>query len=179
MFGDFKSELAATGDAWKALASTASRALDTIANKALESAASGIWDLIFGAVGGALGGGFGVGKGLTGAATYGFSGRGSFGIPGLATGGEVARGGLTWVGEKGPELLNLPGGSRVFSNAQSMAMADRLGSSVATVHVHYAPTISGVGMTEQQLKATLRADREHLRSEFPAMYADAVRRSCI
>lgn len=30
-------------------------------------------------------------------------------------------GGLTWVGEKGPELLNLPRGSQVLSNRESMA----------------------------------------------------------
>jgi phage-related protein len=34
-------------------------------------------------------------------------------IPGLAAGGTVTRGGATWVGERGPELLNLPGGSNV------------------------------------------------------------------
>jgi phage-related protein len=36
------------------------------------------------------------------------------GIPGLAAGGTVTRGGATWVGEHGPELLNLPGGSNVI-----------------------------------------------------------------
>ena len=34
-------------------------------------------------------------------------------IPELATGGILTRGGATWVGEHGPELLNLPGGSSV------------------------------------------------------------------
>ena len=34
-------------------------------------------------------------------------------IPELATGGVLTRGGATWVGEKGPELLNLPGWSSV------------------------------------------------------------------
>lgn len=33
------------------------------------------------------------------------------------------RGGLTWVGEEGPELIDAPGGSRIFSNGDSMAMA--------------------------------------------------------
>lgn len=32
-------------------------------------------------------------------------------------------GGLAWVGEKGPELVNLPRGSQVLTNQQSMAMA--------------------------------------------------------
>jgi tape measure domain-containing protein len=38
---------------------------------------------------------------------------GVFGIPGLAGGGLVSRGGLSWVGERGPELLNLPSGASV------------------------------------------------------------------
>lgn len=33
------------------------------------------------------------------------------------------RGGLTWVGEHGPELINLNKGAQVFSNPQSMAIA--------------------------------------------------------
>lgn len=33
------------------------------------------------------------------------------------------KGGLTWVGENGPELVSLPRGSKVYSNAQSNAIA--------------------------------------------------------
>ena len=33
------------------------------------------------------------------------------------------RGGLTWVGEDGPELMSLPRGTRIFNNQQSMQMA--------------------------------------------------------
>lgn len=33
-------------------------------------------------------------------------------------------GGLTWVGERGPELVNLPGGSKVYTNAESRQMAN-------------------------------------------------------
>ena len=38
-----------------------------------------------------------------------------------ASGGMAS--GLTVVGERGPELVNLPGGSRVYSNSQSRNMA--------------------------------------------------------
>ncbi len=34
--------------------------------------------------------------------------------PGQATGGETTRAGLSWVGERGPELLNLPTGAQVI-----------------------------------------------------------------
>lgn len=40
-----------------------------------------------------------------------------------ASGTNSWRGGLTWVGENGPELLNPPRGSQIFNNRQSMAMA--------------------------------------------------------
>tara|TARA_R100000734_G_scaffold19100_1_gene18089 strand:- start:11846 stop:13807 length:1962 start_codon:yes stop_codon:yes gene_type:complete len=43
-------------------------------------------------------------------------------IPGMAEGG-IATGGLTMVGEKGPELVNLPSGSRVYSNQESRGIA--------------------------------------------------------
>lgn len=38
---------------------------------------------------------------------------------GLATGGRVKKGGPVWVGEKGPELLNLPDGAEVVNNQTS------------------------------------------------------------
>ena len=39
-----------------------------------------------------------------------------------ASGTESWRGGLTWVGEGGPELVELPRGSRIYSNQESMAL---------------------------------------------------------
>ncbi|MFD6735880.1 hypothetical protein ACFWDZ_32805, partial [Micromonospora aurantiaca] len=48
-------------------------------------------------------------------------GKASGGIIGAATGG--ARGGLTWVGEHGPELTRLPYGSRVYPAHTSRRMA--------------------------------------------------------
>lgn len=44
--------------------------------------------------------------------------------PGKAVGGAAS--GLTMVGERGPELVRLPGGSHVYPNSQSMAMMKRL-----------------------------------------------------
>jgi len=53
---------------------------------------------------------------LTGNITSGFS------IPRFASGG-VSKGGLALVGERGPELVNLNKGDRVYSNEQSQKMA--------------------------------------------------------
>lgn len=49
------------------------------------------------------------------------SGRKHGGISGAAGGG--ARGGMTWVGEEGPELVKLPFGSTVYPSGTSQAMA--------------------------------------------------------
>jgi len=49
---------------------------------------------------------------------------------GNATGTSNWRGGMTWVGERGPELVNLPRGSQVYTNQQSMAMASASGPPV-------------------------------------------------
>jgi hypothetical protein len=45
-------------------------------------------------------------------------------IPGNALGTNFWKGGLTWVGERGPELVNLPNGSRIFNNEESGIIAN-------------------------------------------------------
>jgi TP901 family phage tail tape measure protein len=57
-----------------------------------------------------------------------------------AQGTDYWRGGLTWVGEKGPELIDLPKGSKVFSNDKSMEMMAGKGqtntnNSNLTIHI--------------------------------------------
>lgn len=61
--------------------------------------------------------GFSAGLSLSG-----FPGFAHGGITGAASGG--ARGGLTWVGEQGPELVQLPFGSMVHPAGTSRAMAE-------------------------------------------------------
>jgi hypothetical protein len=71
-------------------------------------------------------------------------------IPGAATGGW--RSGLTWVGEEGPELVNLPGGSYVNTAAQSRGAATTVVN--ATVNVT-GPTLDPMGDFAQRLSAAL------------------------
>ncbi len=49
-------------------------------------------------------------------------------LPGYATGTLRAPGGLSWVGEKGPELVNLPRGAQVFPADVSRAMTQADGA---------------------------------------------------
>ncbi len=44
-------------------------------------------------------------------------------IPFTAAGGTTVRSGLQWVGERGPELVNMPRGATVIPNHESMALA--------------------------------------------------------
>jgi TP901 family phage tail tape measure protein len=92
----------------------------------------------------ALGGAMGA---LSGSGTGGGGGGGmqedpgtnppSHRTPRLAEGTSYWRGGTTWVGEHGPELVSLPQGSQVYSNGESMAMAaGGVSISIAAVHVH-------------------------------------------
>lgn len=83
--------------------------------------------------GGGLFGGAGLGAGAIGRGTYGGSGGFFPGFPGLASGTDNWRGGMTWVGEQGPELLYLPRGSQVIPNHELGGMgADAISVSVVT-----------------------------------------------
>lgn len=57
-------------------------------------------------------------------------------IPGFAEGGVMPRTGLARVGERGPELVALPAGARVFSNRESRELTRGSGITIGEVHVH-------------------------------------------
>lgn len=100
-FTDLKDGLIEGKGLWKSFADAASNALQKIADKLLDSALDGLFDSLWsggGGGGGLLGGLFGW---ITG---------------GHATGTEYSSGGVKWVGEKGPELMQVPGGSKVIPN---------------------------------------------------------------
>lgn len=63
-------------------------------------------------------------------------------FPGYASGTDYAPGGMAWVGENGPELLNLPAGSSV-----TPSQALRFGS--PTVHVNIDARGAQMGVAEQ------------------------------
>lgn len=93
-FSDLKSGLQEGQTFWEALGNAGANALDKIAQKALDMATTGIWDMIFGAVMGGLGGGsmgmFGVGGGTP----LGYGGTAGIypGFPSFAGGGTTGFG---------------------------------------------------------------------------------------
>lgn len=70
------------------------------------------------------------------------------GVTGAQGGGP--RSGLTWVGEHGPELADLPPGTRVHSNAMSQMIAGRGGGGGGPVVVQFVP--SGNALVDQLLQ---------------------------
>lgn len=101
-FTDLKTELQNGASIWEAFGTAAVNALQKIADRALDLALSGIFDMIFGA--------------FTG-------GGGNFlsGLLGFENGTSFAPGGVAVVGERGPELVHLPGGSQVIPNNRVIA----------------------------------------------------------
>jgi hypothetical protein len=74
-------------------------------------------------------------------------------IPGQAEGGITSRSGLSWVGEKGPELLNLPRGAQVIP-------LDRMGSgSSINITVNAGMGTDGAAVGEQIVNAIRRYER--------------------
>lgn len=99
-FTDLQRELQNGASLWEAFGNAAANALQKIADKALDLALNGIFDMIFNA--------FGSGGGIGSIFGNLFSG--------FENGTSYARGGWSVVGERGPELLKLPGGSQVVPN---------------------------------------------------------------
>lgn len=90
-----------------------------------------------------------------------------------ADGTDNWRGGLTWVGERGKELVNLPRGSQVFSHPRSMEMA-------GGVTVNITLNAQGAGPTEvQALTAEITALKRQLPQQIVQTVADAQQRRII
>lgn len=51
-------------------------------------------------------------------------------VPGFATGTNYYPGGLAWVGERGPELVDFPSGTKIYNNNKSINMVQRLSKPV-------------------------------------------------
>lgn len=119
----------------------AAMALKFFLNKALSSLLGNIFGGMFGGAAGAGSGGGGD--------------WGSTDIPGFAGGTDYTPGGMAWVGEQGPELLNLPAGSSV-----TPASAVRTGGDV---HIHnYADQFRGAVVTDDLMR---KADAVRMSAE--------------
>lgn len=107
-------------------------------------------------------------------AVAGIPGIGHF-IGGHASGGYIPYRQLSWVGEHGPELVRLPGGSQVYSHQNSMSMLStpilRMGGS-GEVQQHLQPLRVELTGLSEALKA-LQPQRQEAESYF---YARGIQR---
>lgn len=121
---------------------------------------------------------------------WGDSGAGSWISKGLnmffgknAEGTNDWRGGLTWVGERGKELVHLPGGSQVFSHGQSMAMTRKgiggTGVGPTVIQATYAPSYQVSGVDMERMEAMMAQDRAEFESRTIATVNDGIARRLI
>ena len=97
---------------------------------AIEAVVKSVWNVIEPIING-------IGKGISAVAgavknVAGFIGGGKGSVGANATGTSYWRGGYTTVGEHGPELINLPAGSKVHSNSDTQKM---LGGKAVNINV--------------------------------------------
>ena len=95
-------------------------------------------------------------------------GSAGMGMAGMANGG-FAKGGMTLVGERGPELVQLPAGARVFSNTQTKRMGTG-GGNVINVHVN-----GRVGASESELNELARKIGEKINREMTRFGSSGLR----
>jgi len=88
--------------------------------------------------------------------------KAALGIPGFANGTNFAPGGLAMVGERGPELVNLPRGSQVFTNQETRGMLGKGGggSSNQTFHLSFPNVTNASEARQSALQATNVLRRE-------------------
>lgn len=122
-FTDFVQQIRNGATAMDALKTAGANALGKIADKLASMAADNLWSAAFGGSGGGgllsllgLGGGSVGNYGQAANATGLGAGTGGLSFPMFASGTKSAPGGLAIVGEKGPELVNLPRGAEVIPN---------------------------------------------------------------
>lgn len=180
LFIDFERGLRNGKSAWESFRDAGVNALGKIADKLAQMAADNLWQS---ALGGA-GGGFNLGSllGLGGSGSMPVmsaagdlgAGTGGLSFPMFAKGTDFAPGGLAIVGERGPELVNLPRGSSVTPN-------DKLGS-MGSVNAPVTINIDATGADAAGL-ARVAASVEQLKAELPhrvvAAVTDAKRRRAI
>ncbi|HVV43185.1 MAG TPA: hypothetical protein VHC94_19215 [Nitrobacter sp.] len=144
---DFETAIRNGSSAFDALKTAGENALSKIADKLTSMAVDNLWSKAFG--GASSGGGLlsllGIGaSSATAGATWSSglgAGTGGLSFPMFASGTDSAPGGLAIVGEKGPELVNLPKGSQVVPNGPTMAALNGGGSSSQDININV--TVSG------------------------------------
>jgi len=130
-----RKEIEANAEAMKLLDDAANKALNTIIDGFLDGKDAGeVFGSVLRDIGRQL-----ISMGVSGLSS-GFAGL--FNLPAFANGTRNAPGGLALVGERGPEIVNIPRGSQVVPSARSLAA---LGGAGAGSGFTFAPVIDARG----------------------------------
>ncbi|MBH5387038.1 hypothetical protein [Bradyrhizobium diversitatis] len=170
VFSDFTQEIRNGASAMDALQSAGLNALSKISDKLASMAADQLWASAFGGSGG---GGFSLGSlfGGGGGGAVDTIQVGSQLFPKFAKGTDFAPGGLSIVGERGPELLNIPRGSQVIPND---ILRNGGGGGGVTVH---SGSVVIQGDASEKTVALIKAAMAQQNAELPGRVVDAVRRA--
>lgn len=171
LFVEFGQQLRQGASAWEAFKSAGLNALGKLADKLMQMAADNLFAKAFGG-GGLLSlfGGGGGGGTMSIAGDLG-AGTGGLSFPMFASGTNSAPGGLSIVGEKGPELVNLPRGAQVFNAGQTQGMLSGAGGGQPVVMNDNRQINIGEGASAE----TVAQLREELARDRASRYADTVR----
>lgn len=165
---EFGQQIRNGASAMDALKIAGLNALGKIADKLVQMAADNLWRSALGGLTGG-GGGFNLLSLLGGGGPTGSIQVGNQLFPKFANGTNFAPGGLSIVGERGPELVNLPRGAQVIPNEVLQAP---MGSSIsAPVSI----SIDARGADAAGL-ARLQAEIARLRAELPSTITATVRK---
>lgn len=154
---EFGQSIRSGASAWESFEKAGITALGRISDKLMSMAADKLWESALGGMKGSnffsnLFGG-GSSAELPGFGTSNFVGP----LPGNANGTDNWRGGLSWVGENGPEIMNIPKGAQIIPNDIARNMSGASGGPIT-----YAPNIDARGASVDavaRLERALAADR--------------------
>ncbi len=165
--GDFVSTLTSglrNGEGlWKSFGNAALSVLNKITDTLLNDVLNAIFQVnSAGSSGGSLLGGLGSLLGLGGGSSSGFdigSNAKPFSGSFFANGTPSAPGGLAWVGERGPELVNLPRGAQVVPNHRlAAANQNDASGSASGVHVTVGVTVDQNGNLKAYVKNVAQSE---------------------
>ncbi|WP_375762618.1 hypothetical protein ACE10W_16670 [Bradyrhizobium sp. B025] len=174
-FTTFNQQLRGGANAWNAFKSAGLDALGKLSDKLASMAADKLFANAFGGSSGGIASLFGLGGSgstpvMSAAGDLG-AGTGGLSFPMFASGTNSAPGGLSIVGEKGPELINLPRGAQVFNSGQTQGMLSGAGNVPPVIMQDNRQINIGQGASAE----TVAQLREELARDRASRYADTVR----
>jgi hypothetical protein len=165
---DIGANIRQTGLSWKAFENAGVNALGKISDRLMDMASRQLWNAAFPS---------GSGGGIFSFIGSLFGGSSSPNTPGgllghNAMGTDNWRGGPTWVGEAGPEIVNLPKGSSVTPNNKVAAMMNAGQGQPIVINITNSPTFNNADPTvEARLRQQIQQSAQDTQQKTVAAVA--------